>query len=182
MNTSIEGLLWRRAGGSIKRYHTHPTLTQQRVDSHSFNVVMIILHFMPDAPMRLIKAALYHDLAELETGDTPANVKWRSPELTSELDRMEKVVNVERGIHIDDLTDDEVNWLKFADTLAYCLFSLEERKLGNQNMDIVFERGIARLTHYAIPQTNTEVCELIRQLSDLYAGVKFPILRGTVLA
>lgn len=163
----LDDLLWLRKGGNVTRYHTHPTLTNQQVNSHSFNVALILLHLNPSSSFNLIKAAMFHDLAEQDTGDSPAHAKWRNPMVYGLLAGLETDIMAEHGIKVA-LTPDEENWLKLADTLEYCLYSLEERRMGNRNMDIVFSRGIERMTGYAAFVDNENVREFVGALTAAY--------------
>ncbi len=58
-----------------RRWHQNPRMahTGDTVGSHSDRVALIICEFWPDASADLLKAAIYHDLAESIVGDlTPA--------------------------------------------------------------------------------------------------------------
>ena len=156
-----------RAGGAVKRYHTFPTLGNQSVGEHSHAVAMFILSFHPSPSLNLIKACLSHDLAEYDTGYCPANVKWAYPAMTAMLELAEHYIDDQLGISVE-LTDEERKWLKLADTLEYCLYSLDQRRLGNQNMDIVFGRGMVRLESYALALENDKIRAFIVQLKWAY--------------
>lgn len=167
-------LLRLRAGGAVKRYHTFPTLKEQRVDSHSHAVAVWLMSFHPDPSFNLIKAALNHDLAEYDTGDCPANVKWAYPAMDAMLKLAE--AHVEDVLSIgSDLTTDEERWLKLADTMEYCMFSLDERRMGNMNMDIVFARGMKRMTqepYVSIIDSHPKVSVFLNDLRLAYQQAK----------
>ena len=59
------------AGSEVKRYHTVTTLVSETVGHHSHGVAMMCLMFDPMASRQLLMAALFHDLAEHQTGDIP---------------------------------------------------------------------------------------------------------------
>jgi len=65
--------------GRVKRWHTAETTTPQSVAEHSFGVALILLRIVPEERMslNLLKAALLHDMGELETGDIPYATKKR---------------------------------------------------------------------------------------------------------
>lgn len=160
-------LLRLRAGGAVKRYHTFPTHGNQDVGAHSHAVALFILSFHPNPSLNLIKACLFHDLAEYDTGDCPANVKWAFPVMDNMLKLAES--NIDQQLKIDvELTAEEEKWLKCADTLEYCLYSLDQRRLGNLNMDIVFGRGMKRLESYPLALENADVREFINSLKWAY--------------
>jgi HD domain len=163
-----------RNGGDVKRYHTFPIIGEQKVSAHTFNVLLFIMQYHPEPSMDLIKAALYHDLAEYDTGDTPANVKWKFPMLLASLENAENEVSYNLGIFAN-LDDREAIWLKVGDTLEYLFYALEQRLLGNINMDIVFTRGCARLLKDPYAEFLKEhifVAELVHNLKQSYISVQ----------
>lgn len=133
-----------RKGGHVRRYHTVETIGQQTVADHSWGVAMMVLQLQPDASANLLKAALFHDLAEYDTGDTPAHAKWRSKPLKTALDDLERTVEDDLGIGVD-LTSDELITLKVADMLELLWFCVEQARMGNRNVDEIWERGNAFL-------------------------------------
>ena len=76
---------WFRDAGDVTRFHTLRTIRQQSVAHHSWGVATLLLHVWPEAPASVLRAALWHDVAEIETGDMPAPIKWANPELKKEL-------------------------------------------------------------------------------------------------
>ena len=158
-----------RAGGAVKRYHTFPTLGNQTVGEHSHAVALLL--FTLTAPSEsLVFAALHHDLAEYDTGDCPANVKWKFPEMCKILEEAEASINETLNISIN-LTEDEKKWLQLCDTLEYCLYALEQRRLGNMNMDIVFHRGMKRLSSYELSKT-PHISDFISNLQNSYVNAQ----------
>ncbi len=128
-----------RAGGAVRRYHTRTTIGHQSVAEHSWGVAAIILEICENPSRRLIEAAIYHDVAEYDTGDVPAQVKRvaaiRGPMLAFEAD-------VEHDLGIDvELTEDEGAILKFADTMELLFYVLDQRRLGNTTLDDIWKRG-----------------------------------------
>ena len=134
-----------RAGGLVKRFHTFPTVQTQSVAAHTHNVLVLCLQLNPCCSASLIQAICYHDLAEYDTGDTPAPAKWKSRALNTALNNLEDEINVKLEIDIN-LTTEEEWWLRLCDTLDYMLFACEERSLGNINANLVMDRGMARVT------------------------------------
>ena len=120
-----------RQAARVKRYHTVPTIRTQTTGEHSYGVLMILMHvFDYEVPRELMRAALFHDLAEISTGDTPATAKWKSPELKRQLEMME--ASFEKSNRIEyNLTEQEQIVFKFADMMELCMFCKEEIKMGN---------------------------------------------------
>lgn len=136
-----------RLGGSVRRYHTKQVHNFQNVAAHSWGVACILLDIVPvhEQTVGLLRAALYHDLAEYDTGDTPAHAKWASKDLKKALDEFEKRVEDEFKLCVP-LSMNETAWLKIADMLELMWYVLEERRMGNRNVDEIFSRGHDYLT------------------------------------
>lgn len=160
-----------RNGHHIKRFHTLPTIGQQSVAEHSFGVAMLVLWLTEDrASGNLLRAALYHDLAEQATGDMPATSKWDNPELKWALDRAEDIFNEEHVLSVQ-ITQAESLCLKWADGLELMCYCLEQRKLGNRFAMSPFNKVEAFLIKH---QAHTRGLLLMRYLVD-----KMDALRDT---
>lgn len=171
-------ILMHRRSASVTRFHTHPTLKPNTNGYHTFG--MITLYFLLVNPDRwnafMIKAIHDHDMSEQFLGDIPAHVKWRFPELRQQVAVAEEQINKENrwrtglGLH-------EGSVLAFLDTLDYMLYSLEERRMGNQYMDEVLVRGFANLrtqnfkalSHYIKPEVVDAIINIF-QLEYSVAG------------
>jgi len=100
------------------------------VASHSWGVASILLDLWPDSSNNLIRAALWHDVAELHTGDIPAPIKWENKEFAHACDKIEK--RVQKQLHLFKQLDSvEKTKLKIADLLELMWYCLEEIELGN---------------------------------------------------
>jgi len=135
--------------GKTLRYHTVESTRHQTVADHSWGVAIICLEIWPTAsvPSALIEKALFHDCAEMFTGDVPAHAKWGNPELKELLDRIEQKVEVDMGIDID-LSPEERKILKLADMLELLFHTVSQLKLGNANYRIVLDRGAQWMTEH----------------------------------
>jgi 5'-deoxynucleotidase YfbR-like HD superfamily hydrolase len=122
-----------RRAARVERMHTRPLARQQTVGEHSFSVLALIDCVYPEATINLWRAALYHDAAEVITGDVPATAKWRYPiALGSNLDDIEKDIALTHGTDIV-LSDKEQAVLKFCDTMELAIFAIEEAERGDRN-------------------------------------------------
>ena len=120
-----------REGSQVQRNHTWRTLHTQTVGEHSYNVQCIILEVAnTDASAELLRAAIYHDLSEQHIGDPPAPLKWLYPDLTEAYKKANYSFENEWGMRVDLEEHDKV-LLKFADSLEFMCFCLEEMRLGN---------------------------------------------------
>lgn len=109
--------------GDVSRYHTIG-VNMQTVGHHSWGVAMLISKLHPNPSVNLLKAALWHDMAERVTGDLPAPVKWNNPQIAKALEELEAQYMVQNGLTCP-LTLEEVQWLKFCDMLE-CYFYAEQ--------------------------------------------------------
>lgn len=160
-----------RLAGAVKRYHTVPTIGTQTVAEHSFNLCLLILQLTEGkASAELLKAALYHDLPEVDTGDVPATAKWRAPELNRQLKLLEDTFESTYGTYVH-LDEKEKEILKWCDVMELVLYGLDQLNMGNRNLLAVAERGVEYLND--LPSINTMSDLLLRQacyeLRDFYA-------------
>ncbi len=132
-----------RAGGAVRRYHTRTTIGHQTVAEHSWGVAAILLHIC-EPSAELLRAALYHDVAEYDTGDVPAQAKRSSLTLAASLSELER--DIEASLQIAPAcTLEELKLLQIADLLELLWYCLEQRKLGNTTIDDIWERGLQYL-------------------------------------
>jgi len=142
------------------------------VAEHSFGVMMLIRQavdgrlFSDDSILNMLLAAMHHDLPELMTGDIPADVKRRHPELDALLNRIEMTAE---DLYIDTpLTAVERGLVKWADTMELILWCLEEIALGNTNMRRVVTRAIGYLTNNVPEGVAAELtAEVVYHCDDL---------------
>lgn len=116
--------------GEVQRFHTIRTIRPQDIANHSWRVAIILLHVWPDAPVHVIKAALYHDVSEYFTGDVPATAKWCAPNLKRSLNDLDDWIRNKYDLNID-LTEEEKRVLKWCDHCDLALRSWEEYRMGN---------------------------------------------------
>jgi len=154
-------------GAAVKRFHTCPTIGNETVGEHSFSVAMLCLALTDGkASANLLKAALFHDLAEQVTGDTPATSKWANPLLKVTLQAMEEMFEESHGLTVDLPIRDKVV-LKWADMLSLLIYCKCQRDLGNKNMNIVFSRGVEYLSKLdALPEGQTVVNWLLENYAQ----------------
>lgn len=135
--------------GSVTRCHTLRTLHAQNLGHHSWGVALILCYIC-EPSVNLLKAALYHDLAESVTGDVPATAKWSFPNLSDVLDSLEEKFNQDHDLVVD-LTPQEGALLKWADMLEFVMYTASEIKMGNQYMKTYHQKGIAHLEGRTAP-------------------------------
>jgi len=94
-------------------------------------------------------AALFHDVAEGFVGDPPASMLDEFPKLKKAYKTAEHVVldGLGLGAVYSLLTAEEKVWLKMCDRLEGVLFSIEQRLMGNTQIDDVIHNGLELLLH-----------------------------------
>lgn len=140
----MDKLISIRKGGDVKRFHTVTMVRENLVSSHSWGVATLICDITENPSANLLKAALYHDVAEHVTGDISAPTKWRFTELASMVSKVEQEIDKELGIQIN-LDDEELKILKFADMADLVLTCAQEYRLGNREALEIVRRGVTFL-------------------------------------
>lgn len=131
-------------GGYVKRYHTVDMIKEQSVASHSWGVAVILCQMIKNPSPQLLKAALYHDVAEHVIGDMPATTKWRFEELSKAMSKAEQEIEHELGLDVK-LDDTEKAYLKFADMAELIITCVREYNLGNRDAAEIVRRGLTYL-------------------------------------
>lgn len=136
----IEKLCVRMRGGTVERMHTRRHLTPYSVAEHSFGVAMMVLALTNDAAsVDLLKAALFHDLAEQMTGDVPATMKLADMIVNARLARAETAFDLKYGTKVE-LEPSELAILKLADLLDLLWFCVTEKSMGVTHFDDVVKK------------------------------------------
>lgn len=148
------------SGAETKRYHTQPTVREDKVGAHSFRVAMLYSLMAGDhtpteaEPVSLgvpgLMACLTHDLPEHKIGDLPSPAKRAMPSYFPDganpartfrevWGEMEEKLLDDQGLRWDNLlTSIEKRWVALADNMDGALFCIRERMLGNRLMNAVF--------------------------------------------
>jgi 5'-deoxynucleotidase YfbR-like HD superfamily hydrolase len=140
----VKNLIDILSGGEVKRYHTMKTIGEQTVANHSWGVAVILNWLKPDISKVALLKALSHDVAEKRTGDMPAPTKWNNKDLACELRRVEKEIEEELGVDYD-LDAEEQEYFKQSDLFELLLYCVNQRSLGNTNVNVVFSNGVEKL-------------------------------------
>jgi 5'-deoxynucleotidase YfbR-like HD superfamily hydrolase len=119
-----------REGGMVERCHAMPKHGAYNVAMHSYNAVSLLLLLHPSPSITLIKAVLWHDVAERWTGDIPRPAKWASPDLNKADKELEMEIMSYLQLY-EDLTEEEKNWLGAVDLLELFMWTCDETALGN---------------------------------------------------
>jgi 5'-deoxynucleotidase YfbR-like HD superfamily hydrolase len=140
----VKNLINILSGGEVKRYHTMKTIGEQTVANHSWGVAVILNWLKPDISKAALLKALSHDVAEKRTGDMPAPTKWYNEDLALELRKVEKDIEEELGVNYE-LDAEEHEYFKQSDLFELLLYCVNQRSLGNTNVNVVFSNGVEKL-------------------------------------
>lgn len=121
-------------GAAVKRFHTESVIREQTDGAHSFGVAWFCYLLTDGHPtVRLLLAALSHDLAERVTGDVPGPTK-RVGHIGAQLAGLEAIHLGKAGFSFGEfLSSEDVKILNLADRLDGMMYCIAERRLGNLN-------------------------------------------------
>lgn len=126
--------------GHVQRLHTCPTIHGRSVAHHSYNIMLMLdWVYEGNPPMRIMRAAMYHDLHEKYLGDIPSPIK-ENPAIREGLRAVEDEINQQMGINYE-LDENENTILKALDGLEFMFYLLQERRLGSLNNSDTFARA-----------------------------------------
>lgn len=121
--------------GRVKRLHTRATIAEHTVAAHVYGALVLAVELAALNDVRLDKvllALLYHDAAEVATGDIPAPTRKASPVLAQALQKLERAWEQKMNLPLpSDLTPLEQALVRACDTLDLAFNVLYERMLGN---------------------------------------------------
>lgn len=105
--------------GSVIRFHAHPVLSRlgQTNADHQGRCVQLLLILHPNPSVELIRAAAFHDAAEILTGDMRGPFKRANPLIAELLAQAEDRIRTEMGIEPFELTESDRAWLRLLDML-----------------------------------------------------------------
>lgn len=153
------------AGSEVTRYHTVTTLVKETVGHHSHGVAMLALLLNPLASRQVLMAALFHDLAEHQTGDIPSPAK-RQFGIGDKVDELEHRLMRAAGIVMPELTPDDARTVKLADLAQGALFCVREISLGNSRMRAVLDRYLAYAQEMILVGRERELFNIIKEIAE----------------
>jgi 5'-deoxynucleotidase YfbR-like HD superfamily hydrolase len=124
-----------RRTGYVKRLHAWPTVTQQDLAQHQWNVARIYIECFhtPDEDSAGIQHALFHDRGEFIVGDIPAPSKRWIQANGCDFDELEDR-EASRIIELPKPSERQAARVKFCDSWELVEHAIHERKLGNSLM------------------------------------------------
>jgi 5'-deoxynucleotidase YfbR-like HD superfamily hydrolase len=129
-----------RLAGQVRRYHTWPCIHHQTVAEHTWQVMRLYVDIFGAPPAHVFVHMIFHDVAEIQTGDIPYPVKKNSEALKKEMDRLEEGALRDMGVYLPILSFQEHARFKFCDLLDCAEQGQYEANLGNQYMGTVADQ------------------------------------------
>lgn len=162
--TLLDCICAAREGGHVQRVHGTPHIGEYTVGKHSFDALSILLVAHPNPTVNLIKAVLWHDVAERWVGDLPAPVLNAFPELKEAYERAEAQVQQQKGLELPPLAPDEKLWLKLVDRVEFWLWCKDQLLLGNRHVEAMEQRTRELINEMPLPDVYAQ--NLVDQVSS----------------
>jgi 5'-deoxynucleotidase YfbR-like HD superfamily hydrolase len=114
-----------REAGEVRRCHALPHQSNYTIASHSYGAVNLLLLLHPNPSVNLIKALIWHDVAERWLGDLPSPGKGICPEMQEAYERIED--DILRRLELrPELTEIECAWAAAMDLADLFLWATVE--------------------------------------------------------
>lgn len=164
---SVDRLLLIRQGGAVERSYTTPHHGSYSVAAHSWGVAQIILALHPEPSLRLVRAALNHDVTERWLGDLPSQLLDASPTLRAMIEdaHLEAATRI-WGSEGEKLSPIESLWLRSADSIELLLWAFDQVELGNSGAEKMIERLRTRFRQLAREKALPD--SIVSALADLF--------------
>jgi 5'-deoxynucleotidase YfbR-like HD superfamily hydrolase len=137
----------------VSRWHTHAACVKQDVGQHTIGMLAVLEKFHPSPSANLMRAILYHDAAEIKTGDFPHEMKEEFQELRAIEEFATAQYFAEKSFPEIELTAEEKLWLKFCDNYEVFVFLSQEVLNGNYltgALREIMNKALARANDIAI--------------------------------
>lgn len=162
-----------RECSNVRRSHTLRQLQPYTLGQHSFGILLILAAIYENTglpvPALLVRAAMYHDLSERYTGDTPATAKWGDPALRKELNRASTSYEFANNLRTY-LPPELCDLLSWCDLFEFACNQLEELRLGNTYAAEYIQRAIENLNaRVAPPKFQVSCADLLNGLTLEFA-------------
>lgn len=162
------------------RFGAEVNTNPESLAEHSFWVQMIAFHIAQHYKLevdygKLAWYAMFHDVAEIMTGDIPTPLKTET--IKEEADRLESLaaekfqswgIDTERfvGYNHRDTTDLESRITKCADFISSIVYSTEEALIGNLSMKEVKARTFKKFRRFVQLDWEKDLYQAILVMSD----------------
>lgn len=115
----------------VKRYHTWPTVQQQTVADHTWQVMRIYCEVFGAPDHTIWEYLLWHDAGEIVTGDLPFPIKAENPAIKARTDALERKWLWDTVKYSEKVTDYDKVACKVCDLIEMYEFGVAEISMGN---------------------------------------------------
>ena len=134
--------------------------------AHALAVIRRDVYGLPCDPDKAATAALFHDAAEILTGDLPTPIKYNNPEIMTAYRQVEAAASEKllemlpaelRPAYeplLQDTDPDTRALVKAADKLAAYIKCIEERRAGNDEFLLAERKSLETLRGYGLPEVD----------------------------
>jgi 5'-deoxynucleotidase YfbR-like HD superfamily hydrolase len=143
----------------VQRWHTRPTHRSQNVAEHTWQVMRLYIEMFGVPSSHVLMSVMYHDAAELVTGDVPFSAK-RFGETGSDLKKVLTRLEHEASIVMELPTHNSVTALdaarlKICDLLDMVEFAREAQLAGDHRLDDVYD-GLREIVRHMVRDLDQE--------------------------
>ena len=134
-----------RLAGQVRRYHTWPTIKEQNIAEHCWQLLRIYLCVVDKMDPHMVYHIIFHDIGEHATGDIPYPVKRDNPRLKEEMDLLELKSQAAQMEHWHSfkqivLSEQDTKLFKHIELIEMAEFGLDQMNLGNHHGYIIANR------------------------------------------
>ena len=134
-----------RLAGQVRRYHTWPTIKNQSIAEHTWQMIRIYLCVCKKPDPNIMYHIMFHDIGEHYTGDIPYPVKSENKELKERMDMLETrsmllQLNYWGSFHQCYISDEDRALCKMIELVEMAEFGLDEMVLGNSHGFVIANR------------------------------------------
>jgi hypothetical protein len=135
-----------RNSGRVMRYHCRPMVVRQSVAEHCWQMMRIYHDVYEELPADVALYILYHDSAEVITGDLPYTAKKLNPELKQAMTLAEQRALQTLKLAIYQPALAVYNKVKLVEYVEMLEVALDELSMGNRYMMDVYDNMVSILS------------------------------------
>jgi 5'-deoxynucleotidase YfbR-like HD superfamily hydrolase len=139
-----------RLSGQIQRYHVWPTIGKQTIAEHCWQILRIYCIVIDKIDPHMVMHAMFHDIGEMFTGDTPYPIKSENHELKKQLDYFEERSRLSQleywsAFRQVYLSEEDKLLFKQIELIEMAEFGMDQMCLGNSHAFIIADRCLRRV-------------------------------------
>lgn len=160
-----------RLAGMVRRYHTHPVVTDPRVADHVYNMMRVWWLIWGPMPPHISTHLLWHDSGELVASDVCHHTKNMVPGLRATLRHVEADAVVQMGGPEEDVVSPyEAYQVKMCDLLEMYEFGMVEIAMGNNLAHTIINSCITAIKPLMRNLTTIDAMKVDQYIEKMYAA------------